>query len=147
MIQLQPDFHSRRPRRGHTLVEVVIALGIVVISVLPSSLLFLASYRVAQQARAQAIAHGIAQQQIARIRMLAWTTRIASDQPIVVPASANTQVFGTQTTRRFTGTYTVTARSSTVQQISVKVNWPSLAARNKTSEIALDTLVAKAVLP
>lgn len=122
------------------------ALCVIGIGLFPTLLLFLTSYRISDQSRAQAAAYVVAQRQLESIKTQQWADRIQSGvtypAAFTVPASINTEVFGTSG-RQMQGEYTVTAVSSTLQQVCIRVYWPSLVASGRTSEVCLDTLIAK----
>ncbi len=137
----------RKRRRAFSVVEIMASLFVITAALFPAMLLCLGSYRTAQQAQAQTVAYLIAQKQIETVRLQSWGSRPTSGATaFTVSTTSNDQVMpnGTaNTTVGFQGRYWVTPVSSSVQQITVRVSWPSLTAWGKVSEVCLDTLYVK----
>lgn len=138
---------GRRNRRAFTLIETMTALFVMATALLPTLLLCLGSYRTAQQAQAQTVAYLMAQKQIEAVRCLPWEAReTGGTVPITVAADSSDQVFPpgmANTSLGFRGTVCVTRVSPTMQQVYVRVWWPSLVAHGKTSDVCLDTLLTQ----
>lgn len=136
-----------RTRRAFSVIEIMASLFVITAALFPAMLLCLGSYRTAQQAQAQTVAYLIAQKQIETVRLQSWASRPTSaGTAFTVSTPSNDQVLpsGTaNTTLGFQGRYWVSSVSSSVQQITVRVSWPSITARGKVSEVCLDTLYVK----
>lgn len=137
---------SKKAQRGHSLLEVMIALALCTILVFQVVMLNLLSRRLTQQAGAQAAAYLAVERQLETVRAQTWESRVTSSQSVSfdVPTSVNAQFFDTsQTTQKMLGRYAVTQVSSTLQQASACVRWPNLSAPGKYSEACADTYIAK----
>ena len=134
----------RTGRRAFTLIETMTALFVMAAALLPTLLLCLGAYRTSQQAQAQTVAYLMAQKQVEAVRCQPWEARETGGViPITVAADSSDQVFPpgmANTSLGFRGTVCVTRISPTLQQICVRVWWPSLVAHGKTSDVCLDTL-------
>jgi Tfp pilus assembly protein PilV len=143
----------RAARRGHSLLEVLIALGLCVGLVIQVVLLNVFSRRVSHQAGAQAAAYLAVERQLDALRAQEWDARVTAASGgatrfFDVPESVRAQFFGEaggDATMR--GRYAVTPVSPTLQQASACVRWPNLSAPGKYSEACADTYFAKTSQP
>ena len=146
---------QRRRRRGDafTLVELVFALMVLAVGMVPVLCMLIVSQRVSQQAQIQRIAYNVARNQLERVTAESFTNCSAavsncntvSETSFPIPASLTGNIPHGVT---MTGTYAVAATSSaTVRQVSVLVRWSSALGNSSTagpaSEVRLSTLVTQ----
>jgi type IV pilus modification protein PilV len=130
----------RRAQRGTSLIEVMIALFVIVVGLLPSLSLCGSSCRLSQQAQLRAAAYNSARDQMESLRALQFASRTTeTTQSFTIPSAVTTQF----PNARMTGTYMVVPLSTTLQQVIVQVSWRNASANAPTSTIRLNTIVAQ----
>lgn len=138
---------QRRVRRGSTLIEVIVALFVIVIGVLPITALLLSSRSLDEQAQVQAAAYQAARQELETLRSQALANRPATARTTFpIPAA----IAALHTRQAMIGDYSIATVPSLgdgthpVQQIVVRVSWTSgTGGGGAASSVRLDSLIAQ----
>ena len=135
---------ARRSRKGFALLDILVALFVLVVLMLPCCELLIGGRRLEQQAEIQALAYQVARQELENLRTLKYGNRtVTTSTPFAIPPSALTQ-FPQQ---NLAGTYSISSygayASPPVQQIVVQVTWNRYGADTATSSVQVDTLDAQ----
>lgn len=150
MRHLIPGRAGRGPCGGFTLVEVMAALFVIVIGVLPVVGVLLSSRGLDRQAQIQAAAYLAARRQVELLRTQPFAGRPSVTQAaFTLPASLTAEFPDV----RLTGDYSVVAvptlgdATHAVQQLVVRVRWTRRDAPGVTSAVRLDTLTTQGAAP
>jgi Tfp pilus assembly protein PilV len=117
-----PRMISCQRRKGFSLLEVVISLGILTLSTLSILGLCIYSAKLGKQSEARSTALSIARSQIDRILSVSQSNRkIITDEPITLPADLKSQMPGAD----LSASYSIRSVTGTanLQQIEVTVKW------------------------
>jgi len=143
-------FHShcnrqRRNAAGLSLIEVVVALFVLSVGILPVVSMTLDCSRTMKQAHLRTAAYTAARQELEDLRATNFDSRTTSSVgnitgTFVLPDSVQAQF----PRANATGQYVIAPLSDTLQQITVQVAWYNPASSYKqVSRVRLDTLIAK----
>lgn len=136
----------RRREAGFTLIEIVAALFIIVVCILPITSLLLSARSLDQQAQVQAVAYNAARQEMETLRAEKFANHpVAAQAGFAIPNSLTAQF----PTISLVGSYSIASVSSyggasyPVQQIAVQVRWNNASASGTPSFVRLDTLLTQ----
>lgn len=148
--KLQPRYHQRGSSlsRGTALIEVIVAIFVIGVGMLPMLGLFLGARALDQQAQAQAAAYNVARQEMEVLAGQKFANRPASAGTFTIPAAVQAQF----PSLNMIGRYAITNVSSyggaayPVQQVAVEVRWTNNAASGQNaavSSVRVDTLITQ----
>ena len=132
--------------RGFTLAEVIAALAVVVVGVLPLSLLFVSSRQLSNQAQIQCAAYNVAREEMEKLRALNFNDRTINTT-VSFPISPTVAALYVNNTYNMSGSYYITSPYWSdpkgvynTQQIVVRVSWTNADQFKSTSFVQLDTI-------
>jgi len=130
---------------GQTLVEVLVALFILSVGVLPMFSLMLQSSQVSRQAHLQSAAYSVARQEMESLRATNFDARVGNGtDPVVGTFDIPSEVQSQYPQAKMKGDYVVAPLSDTLQQMTIQVSWQNPTARyQQTTSVRLDTMIAK----
>ncbi len=143
----------RRRTTGFTLTELVFAMLVLTVGMVPIICMLIVSQRVSQQAQVQRVAYNVARYELEQVTSESFVNcagglsncNAVSERSFTIPSNlTGTLPHGVV----LTGTYAITTTSSaSLRQVSVLVRWSSVLGNSVTnspsSEVRLSTLVAE----
>jgi len=135
----------RRNTMGMTLIEIVVAMFVLSVGILPTITLTLDCSRTMKQAHLRTAAYAAARQELEDLRAMSFDSRATTSTGNVTGTFAlPTSVQEQFPQAKIQGQYVIAPLSDTLQQITIQVAWYNPAASyNQVSRVRLDTMVAK----
>src|SRR5579884_4042101 len=134
---------TRKKTAGFTLAEVIVAMAVVVIGILPLSLLFVSSRHLSDQAQIQSAAYNVAREEMETLRAQNFKDRtVGTTTAFTIPSNISSEF----PTASMTGSYLISSYSTdpngvyNTQQIVVRVSWTNMENQKGTSFVQLDTI-------